>query len=260
MTHTYALLELSPPTYGEIADKLRAAGYEHAFGERGEIDMHGIGIATDEGARILKIFGIEYDLELFRTLGLGAIGGVFRIVGRTDGVVTLQSLEDIETGWVIENGHFGADRRFRMFDEIGMLEWTADIDLALRFARRTDAERFCASDEDAWLITERVWRRVNGISIAINEEGALMYLTISKSGLKADIVEQVRGESNSSPPVAVEKEIRGAIADHLQKFAQDGVPVSVSCSVSLSYAAATDTEGKELSAETGAIAADASKT
>lgn len=43
-THTYALLEISEAAYEEIAGKLREAGYGHAFGEDGEIDMHGIAV------------------------------------------------------------------------------------------------------------------------------------------------------------------------------------------------------------------------
>ena len=43
-THTYVICEVSASTYNEIAEKLRNAGYEHAFGEDGEIDMHGIAI------------------------------------------------------------------------------------------------------------------------------------------------------------------------------------------------------------------------
>jgi hypothetical protein len=49
-THTYAELELSPAAYDEIAEKLKAAGYDHSFmvGEdvngHDTIDMHGIGV------------------------------------------------------------------------------------------------------------------------------------------------------------------------------------------------------------------------
>ena len=51
-THTYATLEVSAAAYDEIADKLKHAGYAHAFmrevGARPEqpetIDMHGIGL------------------------------------------------------------------------------------------------------------------------------------------------------------------------------------------------------------------------
>lgn len=45
VTHTYALLEVSRATFEEIACKLRDAGYDHAFIEDGEIDMHGIALA-----------------------------------------------------------------------------------------------------------------------------------------------------------------------------------------------------------------------
>lgn len=49
-THTYAVLEVSEASYREIADKLRAAGYDHAFNEDGVVDMHGIGIKREEHA------------------------------------------------------------------------------------------------------------------------------------------------------------------------------------------------------------------
>lgn len=47
MTHTYAILKVSPATWQEIHDKLRAAGYEDQFHEvegRIAIDMHGIAL------------------------------------------------------------------------------------------------------------------------------------------------------------------------------------------------------------------------
>ena len=49
MTHTYVVLELSPAAYDEIAGKLRAAAYDHAFGDDGEIDMHGIAVKREPG-------------------------------------------------------------------------------------------------------------------------------------------------------------------------------------------------------------------
>lgn len=48
MTYTYALLEVSETTYKEIRDKLRTVGYNHAFGNNGEIDMHGIALVIKE--------------------------------------------------------------------------------------------------------------------------------------------------------------------------------------------------------------------
>jgi hypothetical protein len=50
-THTYALLEVSPPVFNEIAQKLKAAGYEHAFTGKNEIDLNGIGLAPDPNAK-----------------------------------------------------------------------------------------------------------------------------------------------------------------------------------------------------------------
>lgn len=47
-THTYALLDLSPAAFKEISDKLRAAGYGHAFSLDGKvIDMQGIGVQNE---------------------------------------------------------------------------------------------------------------------------------------------------------------------------------------------------------------------
>ena len=43
-TYTYVLMELSQVAYDEIAKKMREAEYDHAFGEDGEIDMHGIAV------------------------------------------------------------------------------------------------------------------------------------------------------------------------------------------------------------------------
>ena len=45
-THTYAVLDVSEAAYTEIADKLKAAGYDHAF-DNGVIDMHGIALALE---------------------------------------------------------------------------------------------------------------------------------------------------------------------------------------------------------------------
>lgn len=54
MTHTYALLDVSPACWQEIHDKLKAAGYEDQFNYRGAggmvIDMRGIGLRAQRGA------------------------------------------------------------------------------------------------------------------------------------------------------------------------------------------------------------------
>ena len=43
-THTYVLLDLSRSAYDEIAQRLREAGYHHAFAGDGAIDMQGIAV------------------------------------------------------------------------------------------------------------------------------------------------------------------------------------------------------------------------
>jgi hypothetical protein len=50
-THTYVVLDISTAAYKEISEKLKAAGYDHAFhqeGERTVIDMQGIAVAEEE--------------------------------------------------------------------------------------------------------------------------------------------------------------------------------------------------------------------
>lgn len=53
MTHTFAILEVSPSTFQEIWDKLVKAGYEdqlilvHRNGEKQTIDMHGIALQEE---------------------------------------------------------------------------------------------------------------------------------------------------------------------------------------------------------------------
>lgn len=82
-THTYAELEVSAAAYDEIAAKLKAAGYDHAFmsGEdvngHATIDMHGIGITRmplDPKEEALGLDGssvLQDDLrDMCRALGL----------------------------------------------------------------------------------------------------------------------------------------------------------------------------------------------
>jgi hypothetical protein len=49
-THTYAILEVTHPTYTEIAERLRKAKYDHAFGVDGKaeiVDMDGIALKSN---------------------------------------------------------------------------------------------------------------------------------------------------------------------------------------------------------------------
>ena len=43
-THTFAELGVSPETYREVADKLKAADYDDQITDDGRIDMHGIAL------------------------------------------------------------------------------------------------------------------------------------------------------------------------------------------------------------------------
>lgn len=48
-THTYAILEVSPLVFHEIAEKLSKAGYQHAFDNDGKtIDMHGVALESTD--------------------------------------------------------------------------------------------------------------------------------------------------------------------------------------------------------------------
>lgn len=59
-THTYAGLEVSPRAYGEIAGKLRDAGYDHAFDrDTGAIDMHGIGLLEAKPEAAPAVAGVR---------------------------------------------------------------------------------------------------------------------------------------------------------------------------------------------------------
>jgi hypothetical protein len=63
-THTFATLEVAGSTYDEIREKLKSAGYEHAFVD-GAIDMHGIGLVR-EGDETREQSRQEPILQFFR--------------------------------------------------------------------------------------------------------------------------------------------------------------------------------------------------
>lgn len=57
-THTFVILELSQAAYDEIAEKLRAAGYDYAFNKcEGKIviDMNGIAVGVEETQEVMPI-------------------------------------------------------------------------------------------------------------------------------------------------------------------------------------------------------------
>jgi hypothetical protein len=66
-THTYAVLDISPAAFREIAEKLKAAGYGHAFHEeegRNIVDMQGIAVA--EEAHVTRRAKIIHAIRLWR--------------------------------------------------------------------------------------------------------------------------------------------------------------------------------------------------
>lgn len=68
----------------------------------------------------------------------------------------LDAAKGRQTGWLIENGKSGSQLLYRTMEQ-GNFTWTPDHNIALRFARREDAERVAEEDEDAWRIVERAW-------------------------------------------------------------------------------------------------------
>lgn len=56
-----------------------------------------------------------------------------------------------ETAWLVEN----AKNEYLYYD--GFFQWTPDVNKALRFARRADAEMVAAEGEDAWYVREHMW-------------------------------------------------------------------------------------------------------
>lgn len=106
----------------------------------------------------------------FIAYGYESLGILFIVVGLCIVIATYQELKkeeekaainDIEVGWIIENGKDGDELRYRTILN-GVPTWTAFSVVALRFARRVDAERFAEEDEDAWRIVEHAWHRPTG--------------------------------------------------------------------------------------------------
>lgn len=61
--------------------------------------------------------------------------------------------DSLEFAWVIEKGDNGHSPRYRTLEQ-GLPTWTYNIDRAVLFFRREDAEKFAENDEDAWVITQ----------------------------------------------------------------------------------------------------------
>lgn len=87
MSHTYAILDVSPAVYDEIRRKLADVDYPHAFHEDGQdevIDMHGIALrrepATATLARIeaedhpVRVMDVALEEDRRRDTGRGPTG------------------------------------------------------------------------------------------------------------------------------------------------------------------------------------------
>lgn len=61
-----------------------------------------------------------------------------------------------EIGWLVEDSRNNGLIKYRTMDQEG-IHWTEDVNKAIRFARREDAEMFADGDEDAWHIAEHIW-------------------------------------------------------------------------------------------------------
>jgi hypothetical protein len=61
-----------------------------------------------------------------------------------------------KVAWLVEDAHTDGVIRYRTMDQTG-IHWTADVNQAIRFSRREDAEMFAAGDEDAFHICEHMW-------------------------------------------------------------------------------------------------------
>lgn len=63
MSHTYALLGVSPTAHAEIEAIMRAAGYGHAI-EGKEIDMHGLALTPDASVGPVQLLAVTPTLKM----------------------------------------------------------------------------------------------------------------------------------------------------------------------------------------------------
>jgi hypothetical protein len=72
MTHAVALLTISQAAFSEIAEKLRAAGYDHVFMPGGSIDLSGIALTPDPDQKfppnIVEVCAADLTTAAFRKL------------------------------------------------------------------------------------------------------------------------------------------------------------------------------------------------
>jgi hypothetical protein len=72
MTHAVTVLLISQAAFSEIAEKLRAAGYDHVFMPDNAIDLSGIALVPDPNQKlppnIVEVCAADLTTEAFREL------------------------------------------------------------------------------------------------------------------------------------------------------------------------------------------------
>ncbi|MGE4243659.1 hypothetical protein [Ramlibacter sp.] len=120
-TRTYVELGLSQPAYDEIAAKLRAAGYDHAFGADGSIDLHGLAAVLDlEAEPRVQVTITPSTQRLSPGIAVDHGAGVEHLVPvHPEHGADWDSLyHGTEPPWPVENGY--AWKRVVLFDAPGV--------------------------------------------------------------------------------------------------------------------------------------------
>lgn len=167
-THTYAELGVTPTTWMEVADKLIAAGYEHAFHKDGTvIDMHGIAIVSDADATIRKtesevhVGHLEQEIVRLRALLLAEFVGTgagIVMVTAPEGL-TQEQVTHLEHAWKAAWSENAAPPLFVAFADfpIKKLEYNGsglfamNVPAGLEFAQLNNIQN----------IWKHVWRQTN---------------------------------------------------------------------------------------------------
>jgi hypothetical protein len=191
---------------------------------------------SDDG-RVLTIFGVRYDIEIFRHLGIGPIGSRVEIMAREDGMVTLRRLPD-ETpdewdrmfgAWVKHQAGLPSDvplwpnpewsqdvamvahalaqqvkapaPRERMYSGVGHLEQTGYIPAGSAAERETSREPETCTEKDA---ARYEWLRENW-------KGLVCHTSCSPSGRQVDLIEVVETLGQDLDPQSLDHAIDAAM-------------------------------------------------
>lgn len=139
------------------------------------------------------------------------------------------SIEQFETGWLIENGKNQGDGlayRYIDNDSGGIPGWTEDHNKALRFARRADAEQFAHHDEDAWRIAEHAWH-IDAAQPADKEGKAEQHSDDMNDAVLRGIVLASQGEAgdmlSEMDVLKDEQQAEPALCAWLERAARSGI-------------------------------------